>query len=226
LVKKIVKAHGYENIYYSRGRFLTINLVPGCKVYNEEIFRADGKEYRVWNPYRSKIAAALHRGMHIPIDLGRRVLYLGGASGTTVSHVSDVIGVEGIVYVVEIAHRPFRDLVRKVARYRKNVVPILEDARRPSRYAWALEEVDVVYCDVAQPDQTNILLRNSELFLQEGGYVCIALKARSIDSTANPKVIFREEERKIAERGFKVLKSVRLEPFEEGHSMILAVKRK
>ena len=50
-------------------------------------------EYRVWNPFRSKLAAAILGGVEkIHMMPGAKVLYLGAASGTTVSHVSDILG--------------------------------------------------------------------------------------------------------------------------------------
>lgn len=58
-------------------------------------FQTEGDkiEYRVWNPFRSKLAAAILGGIdEIHMPPGSKVLYLGAASGTTVSHVSDVVG--------------------------------------------------------------------------------------------------------------------------------------
>lgn len=54
----------------------------------------EGKiEYRVWNPFRSKLAAAILGGVEkIHMEPGSKVLYLGAASGTTVSHVADIVG--------------------------------------------------------------------------------------------------------------------------------------
>ena len=92
---------------------------------------ADKVEYRVWNPFRSKIAAAIVGGVgEIFIKPGSKVLYLGGASGTTCSHVSDLVGPEGAVYAVEFSKRVGRDLVN-IAKKRTNVIPIIEDARHP-----------------------------------------------------------------------------------------------
>ena len=77
---------------------LTRNLVPGDTVYNEKRITVDGEngekiEYRVWNPFRSKLGAAILGGVdQIHIKPGAKVLYLGAASGTTVSHVSDIVG--------------------------------------------------------------------------------------------------------------------------------------
>merc|ERR1719394_1150058 len=99
---------------------------------------------------------------------GSKVLYLGAASGTTVSHVADLVGKEGTVYAVEFAPRPARQLVR-MARQRGNVVPILADARLPNIYRLMVPMVDVVFSDVAQPDQTEIVMKNANHFLKSGG---------------------------------------------------------
>jgi len=116
---------------------LTRNTVPGESVYNEKRVTVEGKdatdkiEYRVWNPFRSKIAAGIVGGVgDIFMKPGSKVLYLGGASGTTCSHVSDLVGPEGAVYAVEFSKRVGRDLVN-MAKKRTNVIPIIEDARHP-----------------------------------------------------------------------------------------------
>ena len=73
-------------------------MVPGEGVYGEKRVSIEeqdkGKiEYRVWNPFRSKLAAAVLGGVDkIHMPPGSKVLYLGAASGTSVSHVSDVVG--------------------------------------------------------------------------------------------------------------------------------------
>lgn len=106
-------------------------------------------EYRVWNPYRSKIAAAIIGGIDdIFIRPGSKVLYLGGSTGTTISHVADIVGETGVVYGVEFANRPGRDLVN-MAKRRTNVVPIVGDARKPLEYRFLVGMVDVVFADVA-----------------------------------------------------------------------------
>ena len=58
----------------------------------------------------------------------------------------------GLVYAVEFSHRSGRDLVN-MAKKRTNVIPIIEDARHPARYRMLVGMVDVIFSDVAQPDQ-------------------------------------------------------------------------
>ena len=86
---------------------------------------------------------ALHPALQYPLFHRRisvftlQVLYLGAASGTTVSHVSDIVGPEGLVYAVEFSHRSGRDLIN-VAKKRTNIIPIIEDARHPHKYRYGL----------------------------------------------------------------------------------------
>lgn len=202
-------------------RLCTRSLVPGTNVYGEEIVRDGNEEYRVWDPFRSKLAAAILKGLRkIPFGKDSRVLYLGAASGTTVSHVSDIVGSGGRVYCVEFAQRSFRDLVDNVAKNRKNTIPIFEDARFPSRYRSLVLEVDSVYCDIAQPDQARILAENLDAFLKGQNEFLMAIKARSINVTREPGDIFLEEADVLKKRGYSVHEMIMLEPFEKDHCMI------
>lgn len=202
-------------------KLATQSLAVGTIVYGEETVRAKDEEYRLWNPFRSKLAAAILKGLSgLPVRPGIKVLYLGAASGTTASHVSDIVGGGGMVYCVEFAQRSFRDLVNNVCRNRKNMTPILGDARFPQKYRSIVTNVDCVYCDIAQPDQARILAENLAMFLGEGGEFLMAVKARSVDVTKEPTIIFRQERQVLEEKGYKVLEMIKLEPFELAHCMI------
>lgn len=205
-------------------RLATLNLARGTRVYGEQLVQAGGEEYRIWDPYRSKLAAAILNGIkELPIAEGSHVLYLGAASGTTSSHVSDIVGINGRVYCVEVSARPFRDLIQVCAK-RANMIPIMGDARHPAGYSPLVEKVDVIYQDIAQPDQTEIMLANVRAFLRGGGYGLLALKARSIDVTREPLEVFGEETEKL-EVECEILDIVDLEPYEKDHAMILIRRR-
>ena len=210
-----------REVMNGRVALLTRNLAPGKRVYNEELVVRDGMEYRTWDPFRSKLAAAIIKGM--PEDVireGDRVLYLGASTGTTASHVSDLVGPGGLVIGGEFAPRVAREFVEKVARVRKNVIPFVLDARDPSGYA--LTQVDVVYCDIAQPDQTEIAMTNCERLLKKGGRLLLAVKARSIDVLKEPERVYEEERAKLERAGFRVEQVVDLRPFEKDHVLISA----
>ncbi len=200
---------------------LTPNLARGYRVYNEELVSREGVEYRTWDPFRSKLAAAILKGL--PDDTireGDRVLYLGTSTGTTPSHVSDIVGEKGLLIGVEFSPRVAREFVENVARQRKNVIPFVADARNPSKYN--ISKVDLVYCDIAQPDQTEIAMENCRLMLKPGGKLLLVVKARSIDVLKDPEVVFQEEKRRLEGAGFRVESTIELSPFEKDHALILA----
>nr|POE96606.1 mediator of rna polymerase ii transcription subunit 36a [Quercus suber] len=207
---------------------LTKNMVPGQSVYNEKRVNSQNEdgtkvEYRVWNPFRSKLAAAILGGVDdIGMKPGAKVLYLGAASGTSVSHVSDIVGPTGVVYAVEFSHRSGRDLVN-MAKKRTNVIPIIEDARHPSKYRMLVGMVDVIFSDVAQPDQTRILALNASYFLKAGGWFVISIKANCIDSTVPAETVFAMEKDKLKENQLKPFESITLEPYERYHACFIGV---
>jgi fibrillarin-like pre-rRNA processing protein len=207
-------------------RLGTKNLTPGLNVYGERLIKFKGDEYRVWDAFRSKLAGAIIKGLqNVPIESGSKVLYLGAASGTTPSHVSDIVGESGFVYCIEFAQRSLRDLVNNVATYRSNVVPILDDARMPERYAMFISgKVDTIYCDVAQPEQAKLLADNADVFLKRGGWIMLACKSQSIDVTMAPEQVYRQEAGILKKRGFNVTEIIDLEPYDIAHAMIVAQK--
>ncbi|KAJ2686386.1 Small subunit processome complex component [Coemansia spiralis] len=231
--KVIVEPHRHEGIFIARGKedlLVTKNLVPGESVYGEKRISVDGPdgtktEYRVWNPFRSKIAAGILGGVdHIHIAPGKKVLYLGAASGTTVSHVADVVGPEGAVYAVEFSHRSGRDLIN-MAKKRTNVVPIVEDARYPQKYRMLVPMVDVIFADVAQPDQARIIALNAHQFLKNTGHIVISIKANCIDSTVEASKVFAREVKKMQEEKIKPQEQLTLEPYERDHAIVVGVYR-
>ena len=147
-------------VYFKDGNVATRNLTPGISVYGEELILED-EEYRIWNPRRSKLAAALLNGLeNLKLDDASKVLYLGASTGTTVSHISDIIN-SGRVYAVEFSPTTAKKLVR-LSRQRHNIAPILGDATKPRRYMNLVEKSDLVYCDVAQPTQTELFMKKLE----------------------------------------------------------------
>lgn len=211
-----------ENIHFIEKRITTKNLAPGKTVYGERLLQFEGEEYREWDPYRSKFAAAIRKGLkQIPIQPKMHVLYLGAASGTTASHVSDLVGQEGIVYCIEFSPRAMRDLLR-VCESRSNMIPILADARFPETYRMFIGPVDVIYQDIAQPAQAIILVDNAKLFLKNRGFAMLAIKARSIDSSKEISKIFSEETDILKENGFTVEENIEsLKPFDKDHCMVI-----
>jgi len=206
-------------------KLATRNFALGYSVYGERLVRYKDVEYRAWDPYRSKLAAAIMKGLEtVPIEPSNKVLYLGAASGTTASHVSDIVGGRGHVHCVEFAARSIRELVEKVCAYRSNISPILADARQPERYASLVSKVDAIYCDIAQPEQAKILADNADVYLVPRGWIMLAVKAQSIDVTREPSEVYEQEVNTLKKRGFRIEQVVHLEPYDKAHAMIVAQK--
>jgi len=200
-------------------RLVTKALVPG--VQGEKTIKAWNEEYRIWDPYHSKLAALITKGATIPLKNDSTVLYLGAANGTTVSHVSDIVS-RGTVFAVEFSPRAMKDLIR-ISTPRKNLIPILADARHPDAYRKMVTEVDMIYQDVAQREQAEIMIRNAELFLKKGGCLVLMIKTKSIDSVKNTDEVSRIEIKKLGGL-FKVIGAMNLEPFHSDHVAVIALK--
>jgi len=230
--KVVVIPHRHAGIFVAKGKddaLCTKNMDPGNSVYGEKRVTVETEEakteYRIWNPFRSKIASAITAGVDdIHIRPGAKLLYLGAAAGTTVSHCSDIVGPTGMVYAVEFAPRPGRDLIN-MAKKRTNIIPIVEDARYPLKYRMLVGMVDVVFADVAQPDQARIVGHNAQYYLKNGGHFVISIKANCIDSTIAAEAVFASEIKKLQEMGFKPREYVTLEPFERDHAVVIGTYR-
>ena len=208
-------------------RLATLNLAPGVSVYGEKLVVVEGREYRIWDPFRSKLAAAILKGLKdIGLKEGYSVLYLGASTGTTLSHISDIVGEKGVVFGVEFSARVARELIERVAKHRRNVVPIVADARHPRLYPSIYGKVDLVYCDIAQPDQTEIAVENCRIYLKSEGKLLLVVKCRSIDVAMEPTLIVKQEVAKLKESGFRVNQVVELEPFDKDHALIDAEPQK
>ena len=203
-------------------KLATQNSVPGNQVYNEKLVQHKGSEYRIWNPFRSKLAAAIMNDLkNFPFNQKSDVLYLGVSTGTTISHISDIVNQGGTIFGIEHASRVARDFLDRVASHRKNIVPIIQDARRPEEFFSVYKKVDIVYVDIAQPDQTNIAIENCRLYLKSGGYLFLVIKTRSIDVVKDPKMVIKDEIKKL-ETLFEIKQTIDLHPYDKDHAMVIA----
>jgi fibrillarin-like pre-rRNA processing protein len=219
----------FYNVFISGSKgklkLYTRNIDIGNKIYGEKLILFKGIEYREWDPYRSKLAALL---LENPISnfLSEELncLYLGASSGTTVSHLSD-IAKSGVIYSVEFAERSIRQLIQNTSR-RKNIIPILEDARYPQNYAKSIfSSIDLIYQDVSQPNQAEIALTNCNYYLKENGLLILAIKSQSIDSIQKSEVVYAQEKKVLENAGYHILESINIHKYAANH-IVLIVKRK
>jgi rRNA 2'-O-methyltransferase fibrillarin len=206
---------------------LTKNAIEGTSVYGEKriIVSLPNKkiEYRTWNAYRSKLAAGIVCGLEqIFIKPNTSILYLGAANGTTLSHVSEIVGQDTLIYAVEFSERSGRDLVN-LATKRTNIVPIIADARTPSKYRFIVPTVDSIFSDISQPDQSRIVMDNAKYFLKDDGAILISIKASSVDSSLPAETVFANEVNWLVKNEFKPLEQVTLEPYEKNHALIVGL---
>ena len=209
-----------------RRQIYTQNLTPNKTVYDEKIVKERGNEFREWNPYKSKLGSYIMQNNVNDIFIRPKstILYLGVASGTTASHISDIIGNEGMIFGVDPAFRVMIDLMF-VANDRKNIAPIMADAYHPSQYEKLIPKtVDFIFQDVAQRNQAEIFMKNVDLFLKKGGFGMISVKAKSIDITERPKKIFKKIRSQLEEK-YTIVDYKSLEPFEKDHVMIVIKKK-
>lgn len=225
-MKRVIQPHRRLQGVWSDGASLyTKSLVGHQPVYGEPVIRYQAAIYRKWDARRSKLGAGITNGItQIGIRPGACVLYIGAASGTTVSHVIDIVGDKGYVYAIDISKVPIRTLAGLTTRY-TNLVPLCEDAGHPEQYAHLLEPVDVVFQDVAQRDQTRIFMKNCTMFLKKEGFGLLSCKARSIDVTAQPKKIFDQVATQLERNRLVIVDKRSLEPFQKGHMLFVVKKR-
>ncbi len=210
---------------WREGRDLyTRNGEPGFRLRGEELKVVQGTEYRLWDPFRSKLAAYLANGAPADaLEPPRRVLYLGGAHGTTTSYLSD-LWPSAEIFVVEKSPTAFVPLLA-LARRRTNLLPLLADARLPERYRAEVGEAEFLYQDIAQRDQAEIFRENAAACLALDGRGLLMLKVRSVTQRRPAPVVIRESRRLLESSGFEVAPDVPLAPFSRDHAA-LAVRRR
>ena len=214
----------FDGIYSDEKNIYTKNLILGKKVYGEKLIREGNIEYREWDAYRSKYGAGIKNGLKENIFFnGCTVIYLGSAEGTTVSHVSDIVGEKGAIFCIDISEIAMNKLT-KLAETRENLYPILSDAQMTENYKEYFEtKADAMFQDISQRNQADIFIRNAQ-FLKKGGLAALALKTRSI-SQSEAKEDILTSEKKILEKEFEILQTIMLEPYEKHHYLILMKKK-
>lgn len=218
-----MKTTEIEGVFKKDGRLYTENPTSciGIKVYNEQLISHDDREFRSWNPYRSKLAAAILKGLkNIKIKSNSKVLYLGAATGTTVSHVSDIVK-NGVVYAVENSPVAMKKLLQ-LCEKRRNVIPILADANHPDEYATMVPTVDLLYQDISQRNQSEIFLKNIMRYLKEKGQGILMVKARSIDVSLKPEKAYELVINELENNGLEIEKLIDLSPYEKDHAAVVS----
>lgn len=221
-----MKPHRLKGLYTDGKRLFTRSLAPGQRPFDERIFREKGIEYRQIDVKKSKLAAAVIKGIsQIGVQPGDVVLYLGASHGYTPSFMSDIIGEEGFMFALDFAPRVVRDLVF-VSEKRNNIAPIMADANHPETYFHRVLQADYVYQDIAQKNQAEIFIKNCKIFLKKDGFCFLAVKSRSVDIAKKPKMIFAAVRQEIESSGLLTIVDYKeLDPLEKDHCVFVCKKK-
>ncbi len=185
-------------------------------VYGEKIRYYNGIYIREWNPKRSKLAAAIIKGLNnIPFNNYSNVLYLGASTGTTVSYLSDIC-FKGKIYAIEVSYDSFVKLF-KLSEYRNNIYPILDDANLPEKYSFFIDEPEIIYQDIAQRNQIQIFNENVKKF-NSIKYGFLIIKIKSISSKKSEKSILNSALREI--NGFRIREIIDLRPYDSNNYLV------
>ena len=85
-------------------------------------------------------------------------------------------------------------------------------------------EIDLIYQDVAQPNQAEIAIKNSDYYLKEKGFIILAIKSQSIDSTIKTSRIYEQEKKLIKNHGLEIIESYNIHKYAANHIMLLIRK--
>ena len=206
----------------NKKKLATLNNASVNEVYNEKLIKINGKQYNLWNPYTSKLAAAIVNGMEIfPILEKTKVLYLNSTIEKTLSHISDIIGVNGKIFILSDINENSKNFLENVMNDRTNVFTITRDNGDPAKFSSKTEMVNVVYVDITQHNETEVAIQNCKRYLRDGGFLMLVVPTKKIDFVNKPNGQNIEEIQKL-QSSFEIIQQINLTDFFKEHSMIIA----
>ncbi len=211
----------------------TLSADGNNKVYGETTRKKRGDVWRRWDPYRSKLGAAILRTKKDPAILfpspGSTVVYLGAAHGTTISHIHDHLcgknnKFSGRLISVDISPRCLRDLNHLAVR-RPGIIPVFGDARKLESWSYLVPKgADWLFQDVSQAGQVDIFITACKRFLRPNSTALLSLKGASERfNEGGDQAIFLETNEKLLNSGIKIVESIELSGFEEQHMLFHCV---
>ena len=203
-------------------KLATLSNVSTNQDYEENLVEMNGKQYSIWNPYMSKLAAAIINGMEIfPILKKTKILYLDPTSEKTIKHISDIVGINGKIFVVRDVMKNSKNFLEQIVKNRSNIFTIIPDKTNPARLTGMTETVDVIYIDIAEHNQTEIAIQNCKNHLRIGGFLMLIVPTKNIDF-ANNNSKKNQEERKKLQTSFDIIQEINLTDFFKEYSMVIA----
>ena len=203
-------------------KLATLSNMSTNQDYKENLVEMNGKQHSIWNPYMSKLAAAIINGMEIfPILKKTKILYLDPTSEKTIKHISDIVGINGKIFVVRNIMKNSKNFLEQIAKNRSNIFTIIPDKTNPVRFTGMTETVDVIYIDIAEHNQTESIIQNCKNHLRIGGFLMLIVPTKNIDF-ANNTSKKNQEERKKLQTSFDIIQEINLTDFFKEYSMVIA----
>ena len=129
-------------------------------------------QYRNWNPFYSKLAAALFNGLEIfPFKSDSKIFYSDNSSNTTLNHLLDIIDSKGMIYLQKNNAAKIKNL--------KNVVIIDQEKNSTLFNHDRKETFDVIYLDMTISENLQTQILNHEMTLKNLGFLIIILNSIS-----------------------------------------------
>lgn len=175
---------------------------------------------RKLTPKKSKLYSIFTKCKNVNLDQGDNVLYLGAGAGTTVSYNCDIVD-KGTVYCVENSYLTFKMLLKK-CRNIMNSIPIFADANLPLSYRHIVNNVNIIYQDIAQKNQIEIFKKNASIYLNNGNIGIILLKTSCVNSTMCITDISNQSIDDLSQ--YKIIETTQLSPYYDGHVCIIVQK--
>ena len=154
----------------------TKNMVKGTKTRKEKIVIVNNEEFLEWNPYKSKLAAAIRNGLQIlPIIKNSKVVCINLLEESTILHISNIVGSNGSVFVIDI-NKNKKSFLNKLVNTHKNIIPIYDTVDELSFSSSITGKVDALYVDIPESEQIETIVEKYGSLLKNEGFLMLIAK--------------------------------------------------
>ena len=154
----------------------TKNIVEGTKTHKEKIVIVNDEEFLEWNPYKSKLAAAIRNGLQIlPIIKNSKVVCINPLEESTILHISNIVGSEGSVFVIDVDKNK-KSFLNKLVNTHKNIIPIYDTVDELSFSSSITGKVDALYVDILESEQIEQIVEKYGSLLKNEGFLMLIAK--------------------------------------------------
>ena len=154
----------------------TKNIVKGTKTRKEKIVIVNNEEFLEWNPYKSKLAAAIRSGLQIlPIIKNSKVVCINLPEESTILHISNIVGSDGSVFVIDV-NKNKKSFLNKLVNTHKNIIPIYDTVDELSFSSSITGKVDALYVDIPESEQIETIVEKYGSLLKNEGFLMLIAK--------------------------------------------------